>query len=121
MLFFQHFQAADGRIIDPLLRREVQYSTPCYACAASALISGGRQTNLLDSAARALDVALEELSTGHAADNHTDFFTFPCMFAYESLRDRVSSERRAPLGERLAGADRAGTRLPGPSEQARAA
>ena len=95
VLFFQHFQAADGRIIDPLLRREIQYSTPCYACAASALISGGRQTNLLDSAARALDVALEELSTGHAADNHTDFFTFPCMLAYESLRDRVSSERRA--------------------------
>jgi hypothetical protein len=95
VVYFQHFQTPDGRIIDPFLRREVQYSTPCYAWAAAAVICGGRQTNLLDSAARALDVALEELSTGHAADNHSDFFTFPCMLAYETLRDRVSSERRA--------------------------
>jgi hypothetical protein len=95
VVFFRHFQTPDGRIIDPFLLREVQYSTPCYAWAASALVSSGRQTNLLDSAARALDVALEELSTGHAADNHSDFFTFPCMLAYEALRDRVSSGRRA--------------------------
>jgi hypothetical protein len=53
VVYFQHFQNPDGRIIDPFLRREVQYSTPCYA-----------------------------------------FFTFPCMLAYETLRDRVSSERR---------------------------
>ncbi len=95
VLFFRHFQTPDGRIIDPFLKREVQYSTPCYAWAASALVSGGRQTNLLDSAALALDVALEELSTGHTADNHSDFFTFPCMLAYEALRDRVSGARRA--------------------------
>ncbi len=94
VVYFRHFQAPDGRIIDPFLNREVQYSTPCYAWAASALVSSGRQTNLLDSAARALDISLEELSTGHAADNHSDFFTFPCMLAYETLRDRVSSERR---------------------------
>jgi hypothetical protein len=95
VVFFRHFQNPDGRIMDPFLGREVQYSTPCYAWAASALVSSGRQTNLLDSAARALDVALEELSTGHAADNHGDFFTFPCVLAYEALRDRVSGARRA--------------------------
>src|SRR5580693_6319646 len=34
--FFQHFQTAEGRIIDPFMRKEVQYSTPCYAWTAAA-------------------------------------------------------------------------------------
>jgi hypothetical protein len=93
--FFQHFQREDGRIIDPFMHKEVQYSTPCYAWAAAALVMSGRDTNMIDSTVRALDISLEELSTGHAADGHSDFFTFPCMFAYEALRDRVASERRA--------------------------
>ena len=42
------FQNADGRILDPYSGKEVQYSTPCYAWAAAALVSSGRQTNLLD-------------------------------------------------------------------------
>lgn len=93
--FFQHFQTPEGRIIDPFLHREVQYSTPCYAWTATALVVSGRRTNLFDSAARALDISLDELSSGHAADAHSDFFTFPCMLAYEALRDRVAPERRA--------------------------
>jgi hypothetical protein len=42
VVFFRHFQTPDGRIMDPFLGREVQYSTPCYAWAASALVSAGR-------------------------------------------------------------------------------
>jgi hypothetical protein len=99
--FFQHFQTPDGRILDPYLGREVQYSSPCYAWAAAALVTSGRRTNLLDSAARALDISLEELSIGHAADNHGDFFTFPCMLAFEALRGRVSNERRARWEDNL--------------------
>lgn len=99
--FFQHFQTPAGRIIDPYLHKEVQYSTPCYAWAAAALVKSGRQTNLLESASRALDAALAELSTGHAADGHGDFFTFPCMFAYEALRDRVAPGRRGLWEEDL--------------------
>ncbi|HEX4120946.1 MAG TPA: hypothetical protein VH619_10045 [Verrucomicrobiae bacterium] len=93
--YFRKFQAPTGRIIDPFLHKEVQYSTPCYAWSAAALVASGHQTNLFDSAAQALDVSLEELSTGHAADGHSDFFTFPCMLAYEALRDHVAPERRA--------------------------
>jgi hypothetical protein len=99
--FFQHFQTSEGRIIDPYLRREVQYSTPCYAWAAAALIASGKQTNSLESAASALDCALTELATDKAADNHGDFFTFPAMLAYEHLRERVAPERRKHWEELL--------------------
>ena len=92
--YFHHFQTSDGRIIDPFLRREVQYSTPCYAWAAAALAVSGEQTNLLDSAALALDAALQELADDKTADNHGDFFTFPSVLAYEHLRDHVPKERR---------------------------
>src|SRR4051794_33660858 len=59
--FFHHFQAADGRIIDPFQHEEVQYSTPCYAWACAALVASGKQTNLLESGALALECALTEL------------------------------------------------------------
>src|SRR5688572_5735701 len=36
--YFRHFQTNDGRIIDPFQHKEIQYSTPCYAWAATALI-----------------------------------------------------------------------------------
>ncbi|HXG23986.1 MAG TPA: hypothetical protein VNJ09_05470, partial [Chthonomonadales bacterium] len=80
--FFSHFQAEDGRILDPFEHREIQYSTPCYAWAATALLEEEEPLNLLDSAARALECALEELVCGGAAGGHGDFFTFPVLLAY---------------------------------------
>lgn len=92
--YFRHFQAGDGRIIDPFQHKEVQYSTPCYAWATAALIAAGQHTNLLESAAQALDSALQQLADAKAADGHGDFFTFPAMLAYEQLQSRVLPERR---------------------------
>lgn len=103
--YFQHFQAADGRIIDPYVHREIQYSTPCYAWAAAALVAGGKQPALLQSASRALDVSLQELDEGKPADGHGDFFTFPVMLAYEALRDRVAPEDRKRWEEKLRAID----------------
>ncbi|MFA0751220.1 MAG: hypothetical protein SLRJCFUN_001623 [Candidatus Fervidibacter sp.] len=92
--FFRHFQTADGRIVDPFVHREVQYSTPCYAWAATMLVVSGMQPDLLDSAAMALECSLRQLADGNPADRHGDFFTFPAMLAYEHLRHLVPSERR---------------------------
>ncbi len=97
--FFQHFQNSDGTIVDPFLHREVQYSTPCYAWAAAALIQGKAETNLLPSAIAALEKSWTELAEAKTADGHGDFFTFPAMLAYESLRDRMPAERRRRLEE----------------------
>lgn len=93
--FFAHFQAEDGRILDPFEHREIQYSTPCYAWAATALLEEEEPPNLLESAARALECALKELICGGAAGGHGDFFTFPILLAYEGLQERVSAKRRA--------------------------
>lgn len=92
--YFHHFQATDGRIIDPFVHREVQYSTPCYAWAAAALIASGKRPDLVESAAKALECALQQLADAKPADRHGDFFTFPAMLAYLHLRDLVPSERR---------------------------
>lgn len=91
---FRHFQTNDGRILDPFVHREVQYSTPCFAWAATALVVSGRQPDLLEPAGRALESALRQLAEGTAADGHGDFFTFPAMLAYEHLRDRVDEAPR---------------------------
>jgi hypothetical protein len=93
--YFAHFQTADGRIIDPYAHREVQYSTPCYAWAASVLIAGFNRSNLVESAALALDNALEQLANGTPCDRHGDFFTVPCVLAYKELKSRVKAERVA--------------------------
>ncbi|MCS7186291.1 MAG: hypothetical protein RMK89_04985 [Armatimonadota bacterium] len=92
--YFRRFQTLDGRIVDPFVHREVQYSTPCYAWAATALFISGRRPDLLESAAAALECSLEQLAEGKPADRHGDFFTFPAMLAYEHLRKFVPTERR---------------------------
>ena len=99
--YFQHFQAEDGRIVDPYLQTEFQYSTPCYAWAAAALVQSGKQTNLLESATRALHCALQELAEDKAAMNHGDFFTFPCMLAYEALHNRVPPSEQGKIDDLL--------------------
>lgn len=92
--FFHHHQDVDGRIIDPFVQKEYQYATPCYAWAAAALVKNGKQTNLLPSAALALECAVKQLAENKPAMRHGDFFTFPAMLAYENLRDLVSAEQR---------------------------
>lgn len=93
--FFKEHQASDGRIIDPYGNKEKQYSTPCYAWAATVLIiNGDNSQEMINSASQALSSALQQLATGQAADNHGDFFSFPALLAYEHLREWVSGSRR---------------------------
>ncbi|MCL2894755.1 hypothetical protein [Brenneria tiliae] len=88
---FRHFQSAGGRIIDPYLHRESQYSTPTYALAAATLVGSGKRPELLDSAARALTSSLYQLASGTTAQRTGDFFILPTMLAYRQLRDRVDT------------------------------
>ena len=92
--YFKNHQSASGRIIDPYLKREFQYSTPCFAWAASVLVVHGGRPDLLPRASAALEAALSELAADKVADDHGDFFTFPSMLAYEQLKDRVPPDRK---------------------------
>jgi hypothetical protein len=85
--YFRQFQDARGRIIDPYLHREVQYSTPTFALAAATLIASGQDTELLGPASKALDSALYQLASGRVTDRHGDFFIMPAMMAYRYLKD----------------------------------
>lgn len=93
--YFRHFQAPDGRIIDPFLHREYQYSTPTYAFAAATLADVAGVADLYPSAARALDSSLFQLASGTPADRHGDFFIVPAMLAWERLQERVDAATRA--------------------------
>lgn len=107
--YFRQFQIANGSIIDPIANQEIQYATPCYAQSAATLIGSGysneyeryftqfkiqlyaicniyHSTGLLESAALALDSALQELATGTCAWGHSNFFTMPSMWAYDILK-----------------------------------
>ena len=75
--YFVQFQAANGSIIDPFAKQEIQYSTPCFAFAAALMVDSGYDAGLLDNAARALDSALSQLSNGTCASGHNNFFMFP--------------------------------------------
>jgi hypothetical protein len=91
--FFGEHQAEDGRIIDPVIGGERQYSTPCYAAAAASLARYRGRTDLVDSAARALTISLECMVLGNAAcNNHGNFYTTQVVHAYSWLKELVSGE-----------------------------
>jgi len=93
--YFRHFQLPNGRIVDPFLMREFQYSTPAYALAAATLADVANMKDLTESAARALDSSLFQLASGTPADRHGDFFILPTILAWERLRARVDDATRA--------------------------
>jgi hypothetical protein len=92
--YFRNFQDPAGRIIDPFLQREYQYSTPAYAMAAGLLVGSGRKPELLASASNALESSLYQLASGTANDRHGDFFIAPAMMAWRWLRDWADAETR---------------------------
>ena len=86
-------QNADGAVIDPDLKEEFQYSTPCFAFAAAQVADGLRRADLVEPAARALDWATVTLSKHKAATGHEDFFPPPIAHAMELLKGKVPAER----------------------------
>jgi hypothetical protein len=85
------YQNRRGAIIDPVDRREVQYSTPYFAYAASVLIANDRATDLLGNAAAAMNWASSSYGGGIAniPDRHGEFYIFPLAKAYKTLAPLV--------------------------------
>ena len=92
---FKGRQNADGAIIDPYLKVEVQYSTPAFALAAAALVAHDGRADLLEPAARAMDWSVKTLSEHHAAGGHEDFFAPLIANALPLLKPRVGPARAA--------------------------
>lgn len=91
--YFRRYQEPDGRIIDQFQNREVQNATACYAFAAATLVASGHDTNLLASAALALDYTLQRLVNLDAKSPGADLIIAPTVLAYETLTNHVAPER----------------------------
>jgi hypothetical protein len=78
---FAKEQDARGAILDPYEHREKQYATPAFALAGAALISAGRDADLLPAVTRAMEASCADLAAGTVADDHSDFFTVLLMHA----------------------------------------
>jgi hypothetical protein len=90
------YQNEEGRIIDPVDKKEMFYATPCYAHSVAVLAHSGhtKDAGLIESGMKALDVALADMASGNAAGGHGDFFTWPAMFGYDLFRQQAAPERR---------------------------
>lgn len=64
----------DGEVIDPLLKREHQYSTPYFAVAVGTLVRAGRAKDVLPAGVAAMDHATACVAERRVPDNHGDFF-----------------------------------------------
>ncbi len=100
--FFAAHQDARGAIIDPYEKRERQYSTPAFACAAAVLYASGYNRRILPQCMMAMDAATADLVAGKTADNHSNFYTVMLLQAYDVLRGHVPAARRAVWREHLA-------------------
>lgn len=103
--FWKTHQADNGAILDPYSRQEVQYSTPAFAHAAAGLVVWSQRDDLLEPAAKALDWAVQGLSTRRAASGHEDFYPTMIAHAMGLLESRVAPERYKRWEEAIANFD----------------
>lgn len=93
--FFKRHQNADGAIIDPYKQIEWQYSTPCFATGASALVKYSGRKDLVEPAAKAMDWATSCLNQKKGATAHEDFYAPTLAHAIPLLKPFVSPRRAA--------------------------
>ncbi|XP_065838402.1 uncharacterized protein [Oscarella lobularis] len=87
--FFKQHQDADGRIIDPYEKKEIQYSTPTFALATAILVAEnykGSAGELVGPASRALTSSLTQIETASCAQGTCHFYVMPSMLAYSVLK-----------------------------------
>ncbi|HRT10502.1 MAG TPA: DNRLRE domain-containing protein, partial [Candidatus Paceibacterota bacterium] len=103
---FRRCQNREGVIIDPVMKIEWQYSTPCYALAVALLHTTGWNLDpgLLESGARAMDAAVNAMHEYRCAHNHGEFYLQPVMLALDLYalvlpRQQIEAWRRkiAPI------------------------
>ncbi len=92
--FIGRHQEERGAIIDPLLKREHQYSTPYFAFAVGVLVDTDRAPDLLPRGIRAMEHASGCVAEGHRGipDGHGEFFLAPLTRALALYHGHVPTE-----------------------------
>jgi len=96
-------QNGEGRIVDPVEKKEMYYATPCYAHSVAVLAASGRvaDADLIETGMKALDVSVRDMARSAIPGQHGDFFTWPAMFAYELYQNMATDEREAAWAREL--------------------
>lgn len=100
--FFRQHQDERGAIIDPYREEEFQYSTPCYALGGAVLVEHAGRSDLLESAALAMDWAVWSLANRKGATAHEDFYAPVLAHALPLLSRHVEPERAQRWRDQLA-------------------
>lgn len=103
--FWKSHQDANGAILDPYSREEIQYSTPAFAHAAAALAAWHDRKDLIEPAAKALDWSTLRLSERKAANSHEDFYGPMVAHAMNLLKPLVPSDRYAKWAKAIESID----------------
>lgn len=92
---FQQYQNDSGRIIDPVEKREMYFTTPCYAHSVAVLAASGctKDPDLIESGMHAMDVVTKDMSKNQSAGSHGDFFTWPVMLAMDLFKGIADEDR----------------------------
>jgi len=100
---FQKYQDNSGRIIDPVVKKEMYFTTPCYAHSVAVLAASGyvKDKNLIESGMLAMDVVTEDMSKNWSAGRHGDFYTWPVMFAFKLYKGIADEKRYAEWGKNI--------------------
>ncbi len=103
----RQYQNDEGRIIDPVEKKEMYFSTPCYAHSVAVLAKAGYPIDeeTIESGMKALDVSLTAMVQGRAAGGHGDFFTWPIVFADELFDGSASDQRKETWKKQLSQID----------------
>lgn len=90
-----HYQNTNGQIIDPVIGREHQYATPCFAHAVAVLCGSGfiEDQTLLQAGMKAMDASIQHMLNDDVPDSHGDFFTLPMMFAFWNFKNVVDASK----------------------------
>lgn len=101
---FQQYQNDSGRIIDPVEKTEMYFTTPCYAHSVAVLAASEytRDRNLIESGMLAMDVITEDMSKNRSAGGHGDFYTWPVLLALDLYEGIAEAERYQKWGNNIA-------------------
>jgi hypothetical protein len=101
---FHQYQNESGRIIDPVEKIEMYFTTPCYAHSVAVLAASGysRDRNLIESGMLAMDVISEDMSKNWSAGSHGDFYTWPVMLALDLYKGIADDERHKLWSKNIA-------------------
>ncbi|MBN1127851.1 MAG: hypothetical protein JXA71_02620, partial [Chitinispirillaceae bacterium] len=89
------YQNSNGQIVDPVIGREHQYATPCFAHAVAVLCGSGfiNDSTLLQAGIKAMDASIGHMLRDDVPDSHGDFFTVPMMLAFWNFKNVVAASK----------------------------